>query len=54
MATITVWVRMILKLPPVRKNGRTSALRQNNPITKASPSNGPNEVSSLESFGLMK
>jgi hypothetical protein len=37
IATITVWVRMILKLPPVRKYGRTSLLSEKSPITNRRP-----------------
>jgi hypothetical protein len=33
---------MILKLPPLRKKGRTSELNENRPMTNARPRNGPN------------
>ena len=41
IATITVWVKMILKLSPLRKNGRTVGLSENKPMTSNKPRNGP-------------
>jgi hypothetical protein len=41
MATMTVWVKMILKLAPVKKYGRTVGLKENRPITNTRPKNGP-------------
>src|SRR5271170_2497309 len=44
MATITVWVNMILKLPPVYRYGRTSELSENRPSTRSRPKNGPSTL----------
>ncbi len=41
MATITVWIKMILKLAPVKRYGRTSELSEKSPSTSNRPKNGP-------------
>src|SRR4051812_34521398 len=46
MATMTVCVKMILKLPPVRNTARTSGLMEKIPMTNARPRNGPSTVKS--------
>ena len=40
-ATITVWVRMMAALRPVKRVGRASSLSASNPRTKIRPSSGP-------------
>ena len=47
MATMTVWVKMILKLPPVRKTSRTSGLMEKMTTTKSRPRKGPKSVRSF-------
>src|ERR1051326_276537 len=46
MATITVWVKMILKFAPLRKYGRTVGLSENKPITSSKPRKGPRRLKS--------
>ena len=41
IATMTVWVKIVLKLWYVRKNSRVSAGIENNAITTIRPRNGP-------------
>ena len=44
--TMTVWTKMILKLAPVRKYGRTSGTAQKIPMTSTKPKNGPSALRS--------
>src|ERR1051325_6113752 len=50
MATITVCSRMILQLVPVKKVSRTVGLRENRPITSASPNTGPMALTSRQAL----
>src|SRR5580658_3468268 len=40
-ATMTVWIKMILKFPPVKRKGRTSELSEKRPSTRIRPKKGP-------------
>jgi hypothetical protein len=41
MATMTVWMKMTLKLDPDRKKGRTSGLAEKIPMTEKRPQRVP-------------